>query len=234
MEHEVIHPSITVLGSDDLFGLVTLAYDSRFEAFALAAATCLAEVEGTTSLREFPYSRAGQATRDDLLSISILPLAGLHQLRDYPAAGRVHPVGGAGKGAGVRRPLRTPLIREFSPCPRRRAARGTFRQIRRRGDPRARRRFRVELGVGGRCRAGVPGQGGAELRGVHGDAPARPAPPLARQSPGSAQPFQPQQEGPVELLGALRIAGADAGRQLSQGSGKPEAQGVVSSLQNRQ
>ena len=73
VEHEVIHPSVTVLGDNDLFGLATLTYDARFETFAVRAAEDLAKAKEVTSLNDFPYDREGQLARDDLLSITILP-----------------------------------------------------------------------------------------------------------------------------------------------------------------
>ncbi len=43
VEHEVIHPLITVLGDDDLFGVVTLTYEACFATFASKAAESLAK-----------------------------------------------------------------------------------------------------------------------------------------------------------------------------------------------
>jgi chloramphenicol O-acetyltransferase type A len=73
VEHEVIHPLITVLGDDDLFGVVTLTYDSSFETFASTAAESLAKTKEGTSLDEFPHDQGGKFARDDLLSITLLP-----------------------------------------------------------------------------------------------------------------------------------------------------------------
>jgi chloramphenicol O-acetyltransferase len=73
VEHEVIHPLITVLGDDDLFGVVTLTYDACFATFASKAAESLAKAKEGTSLNEFPHDQEGQFARDDLLSITILP-----------------------------------------------------------------------------------------------------------------------------------------------------------------
>ena len=73
VEHEVVHPSITVLGENDLFGLVTLTYDARFATFAANATDALAKAEGGTSLNDFPNDQQGESGRNDLLSISILP-----------------------------------------------------------------------------------------------------------------------------------------------------------------
>jgi chloramphenicol O-acetyltransferase len=73
VEHEVIHPLITVLGDDDLFGVVTLSYDACFATFAANAAEGLAKVRAGASLNEFPHDKEGASARDDLLSITILP-----------------------------------------------------------------------------------------------------------------------------------------------------------------
>ena len=73
VEHEVVHPLITVLGDDDLFGVVTLTYDVCFATFASKAAESLAKAKEGTSLNEFPHGQEGRFARDDLLSITILP-----------------------------------------------------------------------------------------------------------------------------------------------------------------
>jgi chloramphenicol O-acetyltransferase len=74
IEHEVIHPLITTLGENDLFGVVSLDYDPDFETFTTRAAERLAQTEGDTTLDEFPHQEQGEETaRDDLLSITILP-----------------------------------------------------------------------------------------------------------------------------------------------------------------
>jgi len=73
VEHEVIHPLITVLGDDDLFGVVILTYDACFATFASKAAESLAKAKEGTSLNEFPHDQEGKFVRDDLLSITILP-----------------------------------------------------------------------------------------------------------------------------------------------------------------
>lgn len=73
VEHEVVHPLITVLGDDDLFGVITLTYDACFTTFASKAAESLAKAKGGVSLNEFPHDQEGKFPRDDLLSITILP-----------------------------------------------------------------------------------------------------------------------------------------------------------------
>jgi chloramphenicol O-acetyltransferase len=73
VEHEVVHPLITVLGEDDLFGVVTLTYDTCFASFASTAAEIMAKAKEDISLHEFPHDQEGKFARDDLLSITILP-----------------------------------------------------------------------------------------------------------------------------------------------------------------
>ena len=74
VEHEVIHPLVTIMGKDDLFGVVTLEYDADFETFTAHAADKLTQAEGDTTLDEFPHQKQGQeAAKDDLVSITILP-----------------------------------------------------------------------------------------------------------------------------------------------------------------
>ena len=73
VEHEVIHPLITILGDNDLFGVVTLTYDGSLEAFASHADEIIAKAKKSASLSEFPHNQDGEFPRDDLLSITILP-----------------------------------------------------------------------------------------------------------------------------------------------------------------
>lgn len=73
VEHEAVHPLITVLGDDDLFGVVTLEYDPCFATFATGAAERLARAKERTTMEEFPHDQAGELPRDDLLSFTILP-----------------------------------------------------------------------------------------------------------------------------------------------------------------
>lgn len=73
VEHEVVHPSITVLGDNDLFGLATLSYQSSLPAFALQATEDMTRAKDAPSLKDFPTSQEGESRRDDLLSITILP-----------------------------------------------------------------------------------------------------------------------------------------------------------------
>ncbi len=73
VEHDVVHPSVTVLGDSDLFGLATLTYDPCFATFASTAAEDLAAAREVISLSDFPKGQDGELVRDDLLSITILP-----------------------------------------------------------------------------------------------------------------------------------------------------------------
>jgi chloramphenicol O-acetyltransferase type A len=73
VEHDVVHPLITVLGDDDLFGVVTLTYEASFATFVSKAVERLAKVKEGTSMDEFPHDQEGKFARDDLLSITILP-----------------------------------------------------------------------------------------------------------------------------------------------------------------
>jgi chloramphenicol O-acetyltransferase len=73
VEHEVVHPLITVLGDDDLFGVVTLTYDACFATFASQADDSLARAKEGVSLDQFPHDQDAKFPRDDLLSITILP-----------------------------------------------------------------------------------------------------------------------------------------------------------------
>ena len=73
IEHDVLHPLIAVLGDDDLFGVVTLSYDSNFATFAADAAQRLARAKQGLSLDEFPHDQDGDFARDYLLSITLLP-----------------------------------------------------------------------------------------------------------------------------------------------------------------
>jgi chloramphenicol O-acetyltransferase type A len=73
IEYEVIHPMITILGDDDLFGVVTLTYDSCFTTFSSEASERLKTAKKGVSLSEFPHDQESKFDRDDLLSITILP-----------------------------------------------------------------------------------------------------------------------------------------------------------------
>ncbi len=74
VEHEVIHPLVTIMGKDDLFGVVTLDYDPDFETFSTLAAEKFEQAGGNTTIDEFPHQEQGQEdAKDDLVSFTILP-----------------------------------------------------------------------------------------------------------------------------------------------------------------
>jgi len=73
IEHDVIHPLITVLGPDDLFGVCVLDYDPDFQRFAETASRGIEDAKRTASMAAFPHALAGAQPRDDLLSITALP-----------------------------------------------------------------------------------------------------------------------------------------------------------------
>lgn len=81
VEHEVVHPSITVLGTDDLFGFCHVGYDEDFPAFAARA------VESMAHVRENPTM--DDPDRDDCLYMTAIPWVSftsfMHPLRLYPA-----------------------------------------------------------------------------------------------------------------------------------------------------
>jgi chloramphenicol O-acetyltransferase type A len=73
VEHEVVHPLITVMGEDDLFGVISLTYDPSFENFVGKASKKMTKAKEAASMDEFPHDQDGDFPRDDLLSITILP-----------------------------------------------------------------------------------------------------------------------------------------------------------------
>jgi len=73
VEYDIIHPLITVLGENDLFGVTTLEYDPDFNTFAASAGEIILKARDNPSLTEFPHDPGGKPARDDLLSITILP-----------------------------------------------------------------------------------------------------------------------------------------------------------------
>ena len=73
VEHDVVHPLISVLGRDDVFGVCYIDYDACFSTFAATAAECLAQAKETPSLSAFPHDQEAGAARDDLLSITVIP-----------------------------------------------------------------------------------------------------------------------------------------------------------------
>jgi chloramphenicol O-acetyltransferase len=73
VEHDVIHPLITVLGDDDIFGVTPLLYDPRFTTFSANAEERIAKAKENPSLTAFPHDQEGKLERDDLLSMTVLP-----------------------------------------------------------------------------------------------------------------------------------------------------------------
>jgi chloramphenicol O-acetyltransferase len=73
VEHDVVHPSIAVLGGDDVFGVVSLVYDADFAAFAPDAGERLAKAKAGASLAEFAHDPGAESHRDDVLSITVAP-----------------------------------------------------------------------------------------------------------------------------------------------------------------
>jgi chloramphenicol O-acetyltransferase type A len=73
VEHQVVHPSVAVLGGDEVFGVVNLDYDSDFATFASGAAERIAEAKERPSMADFPHDMDGEPARDDLLSMTVIP-----------------------------------------------------------------------------------------------------------------------------------------------------------------
>lgn len=66
VEHEVVHPSFTVLASDDLFGFCTVRYEEDFAAFYTRAEATILQARANPSLEDAPG-------RDDYLFMTSLP-----------------------------------------------------------------------------------------------------------------------------------------------------------------
>ena len=73
VEHDVVHPLITVLGGDEVFGVTPLTYDPRFVTFAAKAAEAIAKARESPSMTDFPHDQEGKFERDDLLSMTLVP-----------------------------------------------------------------------------------------------------------------------------------------------------------------
>jgi len=54
VEHEIVHPATTILGTDDLFGFCTLEYTDDFSLFAAEAAQRIARVQECPTLKGDP------------------------------------------------------------------------------------------------------------------------------------------------------------------------------------
>jgi chloramphenicol O-acetyltransferase type A len=101
IEHDVVHPSITILTADQLFSFCTMAYTPEFSTFAAEAATCIAHV------REHP-TLENKTNEDDLLFMTSIPWVSftsfMHPLHTHPvdsipriAWGKIHEVEGRQK-----------------------------------------------------------------------------------------------------------------------------------------
>ncbi len=66
IEHDVVHPSCTILVDEDLFSFCTFDYDEDFDVFASSAAQSIAEVKADPWI-------ATVLERDDLLYMSAIP-----------------------------------------------------------------------------------------------------------------------------------------------------------------
>ena len=82
VEHDVVHPSTTIMGADEVFGFCTLVYDEDFPEFARAAAEKIAQMQARPRVTE-----AGEG-RDDLLFMTAIPWVSftsfMHPLRLSP------------------------------------------------------------------------------------------------------------------------------------------------------
>jgi chloramphenicol O-acetyltransferase type A len=98
VEHEIVHPSITILTPDDLFSFCTMEYVPEYSNFATSAA------ETITHVRENPTLEGGPQ-QDDLLYMTSIPwipfTSFLHPIHMHPvdsiprfAWGRIHAVEG--------------------------------------------------------------------------------------------------------------------------------------------
>lgn len=81
VEHEVVHPALTLLGDDDLFCFCTAGYVEDFAEFAVGAAARMAHAKEHPSLKDEP----GQ---DNVLYISAMPWVSFtsfaHPMRLHP------------------------------------------------------------------------------------------------------------------------------------------------------
>jgi chloramphenicol O-acetyltransferase type A len=66
VEHEVVHPNVTILGTDDVFGFCPLPYVEDFSSFASTAAQQIAFAREHPTLQDEPG-------RDDWLFMSAVP-----------------------------------------------------------------------------------------------------------------------------------------------------------------
>ncbi len=73
IEHDVVHPLITVLGEDNIFGVTPLVYHPHFITFARNAEKEIAKAMEKPSMTAFPHAQKFDILRDDLLSMTVLP-----------------------------------------------------------------------------------------------------------------------------------------------------------------
>ena len=66
MEHDIVHPSSTILVADDLFSFCHMPYIADFPAFAAGAEQAIAAVKENPTLEDEPG-------RDDLLFLTAIP-----------------------------------------------------------------------------------------------------------------------------------------------------------------
>lgn len=82
VEHEIVHPSSTILSRDDLFSFLTVEFSSEFEVFTARAAEQIALMQVDPSLEDEP----GQ---DNLLFMTAIPWVSFtsfkHPLHLHPA-----------------------------------------------------------------------------------------------------------------------------------------------------
>ena len=77
VEHDIVHPSTTILADDELFSFCTIEYSKDFSIFAARAAERIAHVKEHPTLEDEPG-------RDDLLYITSMPWVSF--------TGCVHPI----------------------------------------------------------------------------------------------------------------------------------------------
>lgn len=82
IEHEIVHPSITLLTDEDLFSFCTMDYIEDFSEFAARAAEKIAYVKAHPTLKDEPG-------RDDFLFMTALPWVSftsfMHPMQLHPA-----------------------------------------------------------------------------------------------------------------------------------------------------
>ena len=82
VEHEVVHPSTTILADDDLFGFCTIPYTEDFASFAARGAEAIAYVKKNPAVENEP----GQ---DDLLFMTSIPWVSftgfMHPMHMHPS-----------------------------------------------------------------------------------------------------------------------------------------------------